>query len=156
MSMSQRGYLRLAPTAPAPSPGVRTRRRVRLVLDVVIVAAVTAVVWTALLDRDVRPRPRSLLPPLFPIVAVLLLRADRLRRRPRHVRHAGVRSRSAAARQRRAGRPFINAAAQALLFYVSWFLPLVFVVTLVDGEKRFLHDILSGVVVRQARDDKIS
>ena len=43
--------------------------------------------------------------------------------------------------------PFINAAAQALFFYVSWLLPLVFLVTLVDREKRFLHDIFAQVVV---------
>ncbi len=33
----------------------------------------------------------------------------------------------------------------AVFFYLSWFFPPVFLVTLVDGEKRFLHDILSGV-----------
>jgi uncharacterized RDD family membrane protein YckC len=43
--------------------------------------------------------------------------------------------------------PFINAAAQALFFYVSWLAPVVFLVTLVDREKRFLHDILAQVVV---------
>ena len=42
--------------------------------------------------------------------------------------------------------PFINAAAHALFFYLSWFFPPVFLVTLVDAEKRFLHDILAGVV----------
>ena len=41
--------------------------------------------------------------------------------------------------------PFVNAAAQALLFYLSWFFPLVFLVPLVDSEKRCLHDILAGV-----------
>ena len=43
--------------------------------------------------------------------------------------------------------PFINAAAHALFFYLSWFFPPVFLVTLVDGEKRCLHDILAGVVL---------
>jgi uncharacterized RDD family membrane protein YckC len=43
--------------------------------------------------------------------------------------------------------PFINAAAQAVLFYVSWFFPPIFLVSLVDGEKRCLHDILAGVVL---------
>jgi uncharacterized RDD family membrane protein YckC len=43
--------------------------------------------------------------------------------------------------------PFLNAAAQALLFWVSWCLPIVFVVTLFDSEKRFFHDILSALVV---------
>jgi uncharacterized RDD family membrane protein YckC len=43
--------------------------------------------------------------------------------------------------------PFLNAAAHGVMFYISWLMPPVFLVTLVDGEKRFLHDILSGVVV---------
>ncbi len=44
--------------------------------------------------------------------------------------------------------PFINAAAHALFFYLSWFFPPVFLVSLVDAEKRCLHDILAGVVLR--------
>ena len=43
--------------------------------------------------------------------------------------------------------PFLNAAAHGAFFYLSWFLPLIFLVTLVDSEKRFLHDILSGIIV---------
>ena len=43
--------------------------------------------------------------------------------------------------------PFVNAAVQAVLFYVSWFFPPIFLVSLVDSEKRCLHDILSEVVV---------
>jgi uncharacterized RDD family membrane protein YckC len=43
--------------------------------------------------------------------------------------------------------PFINAAAHALFYYVSWMFPPVFLVTFVADEKRFLHDILAGVVV---------
>ena len=42
--------------------------------------------------------------------------------------------------------PFINAAAHALFFYLSWMLPPVFLVTIVDQEKRCLHDMLAGVV----------
>ena len=43
--------------------------------------------------------------------------------------------------------PFINAAAHGLLYYLSWSFPLVFLVSLVDSEKRFLHDILAGLIV---------
>ena len=43
--------------------------------------------------------------------------------------------------------PFINAAAQAVLFYVSWFFPPVFLVSLVDPDKRCLHDIIAGVLI---------
>ena len=47
--------------------------------------------------------------------------------------------------------PFLNAAAHGVLFYLSWMFPLVFLVTLVDADKRFLHDILSGVWVLRRR-----
>ena len=40
-----------------------------------------------------------------------------------------------------------DAAVQAVLFYLSWCFPPIFLVTLVDGEKRCLHDILAGVVI---------
>jgi uncharacterized RDD family membrane protein YckC len=47
--------------------------------------------------------------------------------------------------------PFLNAAAHGVMFYISWLMPLLFLVTLVDPEKRFLHDILSGVIVTRRR-----
>jgi len=43
--------------------------------------------------------------------------------------------------------PFLNAAAQAVMFYVSWFFPPILLVSLVDAEKRCLHDILAGVII---------
>ena len=42
--------------------------------------------------------------------------------------------------------PFINAAVHAVLFYVSWMFPPVFLVSLVTEDKRCLHDIFSGVI----------
>jgi uncharacterized RDD family membrane protein YckC len=45
------------------------------------------------------------------------------------------------------GVPFLNAAAHAVLFYVSTiFLP-VFLVSLFSAEKRCLHDMIAGVIV---------
>jgi uncharacterized RDD family membrane protein YckC len=43
--------------------------------------------------------------------------------------------------------PFVNAAVQAVLFYVSWCFPPIFLVSLIDAEKRCLHDIIAGVVI---------
>ena len=45
--------------------------------------------------------------------------------------------------------PFINAAAHAVLFYLSWTIltPLVLVVALASRNKRCLHDMLSSVIV---------
>ena len=43
--------------------------------------------------------------------------------------------------------PFLNAAVHAVLFYVStMFLP-VFFVSLLNANKRCLHDMLAGVIV---------
>jgi len=36
---------------------------------------------------------------------------------------------------------------QAVLYYVSWCFPPIFLVSLVDSEKRCLHDIIAGVVI---------
>ena len=43
--------------------------------------------------------------------------------------------------------PFVNAAVQAVLFYLSWCFPPIFLASLVDSEKRCLHDIIAGVVI---------
>jgi uncharacterized RDD family membrane protein YckC len=43
--------------------------------------------------------------------------------------------------------PFLNAAVQAVFFYVSWMFPPVFLVSLVSTNKRCLHDMLAGVIV---------
>jgi uncharacterized RDD family membrane protein YckC len=42
--------------------------------------------------------------------------------------------------------PFINAAVHAVLFYVSWMFPPIFLLSLLTDDKRCLHDILSGVI----------
>jgi len=42
---------------------------------------------------------------------------------------------------------FLNAAVHAVLFYVSWMFPPVFLVSLLSNDKRCLHDILAGVIV---------
>ncbi|MGB7125523.1 MAG: RDD family protein, partial [Methylovirgula sp.] len=43
--------------------------------------------------------------------------------------------------------PFLNAAVHAVLFYLSWMFPPVFLVSLLSNDKRCLHDILAGVIV---------
>lgn len=43
--------------------------------------------------------------------------------------------------------PFLNAAAHALLFYLSWSFPLVFLVSLLSDDKRCLHDMLADIIV---------
>jgi len=43
--------------------------------------------------------------------------------------------------------PFLNAAVHAVLFYVSTMFPPVFLVSLLNANKRCLHDMLAGVIV---------
>jgi uncharacterized RDD family membrane protein YckC len=46
--------------------------------------------------------------------------------------------------------PFIHAAAHALFFYLSWTLPPIFLISLVEAEKRCVHDMLAGVIFVRA------
>jgi uncharacterized RDD family membrane protein YckC len=43
--------------------------------------------------------------------------------------------------------PFLQAAVHAVLFYVTWLLPPLLLVSLVTRDKRCLHDMLSDVIV---------
>ena len=133
--------------------GVRTRRLFAWAIDVVIVAFLTAIVWTMLLVGTLG-LSWFILPPLFPAIAVLYygVTVSGSGRGTVGMRICDLEVALYASGGRA---PFVNAAAQAILFYVSWILPLLFVVTLVDGEKRFLHDILSALVVVR-RNDQIS
>lgn len=125
--------------------GVRTRRAIAICLDLIAVSIVAVLVWFALLILTFG-LSLLLLPPIFPLVAFfyngLTVSGWRLATPGMRAMDLEMRLHDTGARV-----PFINAAAQALLFYVSWTFPLVFLVTLVDREKRFLHDILAQVVV---------
>lgn len=43
--------------------------------------------------------------------------------------------------------PFIHAAVHAVLFYLSWSFPPVFLVSLLSNDKRCLHDMLADIIV---------
>jgi len=124
--------------------GVRTRRVLAFCVDVVVVAMLTFAVWfvLGLLTLGVA---WFILPPLFPILAFLY---NGVSVSGRNMGTVGMRVFDLEVRMAEDGArvPFINAAAQALLYYVSWFFPPVFIVTLFDAEKRYLHDILAQVV----------
>jgi uncharacterized RDD family membrane protein YckC len=125
--------------------GVRTRRMVAICLDLIVVAVLATAVWLALLVLTLG-LSLILLPPIFPLVAFFYngLTVSGWRMGTPGMRAMDLEIRMASTGERV---PFINAAAQALFFYVSWCVPLVFLVTLLDREKRFLHDMLAGVVV---------
>ena len=124
--------------------GVRSRRIVAVGLDLVVVTFLAFALWTALLVLTFG-LSLLILPPLFPIVAFFYngLNVSGARMATPGMRAADLEMRTAASGDRV---PFLMAAIHAVLFYVSWMFPPVFLVSLVTADKRCLHDILSGVI----------
>ncbi len=125
--------------------GVRTRRLMALCFDFVVISVIASLLYVLLLVLTLG-LSFFFLPPLWPIVAFFYSGVSMS-----GSRHAtpGMRALDLEARTYGSGAPlpFLNAAAHGAFFYLSWFFPLVFLVTLVDSDKRFLHDILSGVLI---------
>jgi len=125
--------------------GVRTRRIVAVLLDLVLVSIIVALVWTALIVLTLG-LALLFLPPLYPLIAFFY---NGLTVSGARMATPGMRAMDLEMRLYDSGQrvPFVNAAVQAVLFYVSWFFPPIFIVSLIDSEKRCLHDILAGVVI---------
>jgi uncharacterized RDD family membrane protein YckC len=125
--------------------GVRSRRMIAVCIDLIVVTILVALLWIAAIVLTLG-FALFFLPPLFPIVAFFY---NGLTVSGRNMATPGMRAMDLEMRLHDDGGrvPFINAAAQAVLFYVSWFFPPIFLVSLIDGEKRCLHDILAGVVM---------
>ena len=125
--------------------GVRTRRVLAVCVDFVLVSLLVAALWIVSIVLTFG-LALFFLPPLFPFVAFFY---NGLTVSGRNMATPGMRALDLEMRMSNSGArvPFINAAVQAVLFYVSWCFPPVFLVSLVDAEKRCLHDIIAGVVV---------
>ena len=125
--------------------GVRTRRILALGVDLVFVSAIALALWLALLILTLG-LSLFFLPPIFPLVAFfyngMTVSGPKMATPGMRMMDLEMRMHDTGARV-----PFINAAAHALFFYLSWFFPPVLLVTLVDGEKRCLHDLLAGTVI---------
>ena len=129
--------------------GVRTRRLMSMVLDMVLVSVVAGLLSVVLFIFTLGLSV-FILPSMWPLVGFFY---NGLSLSGRNQATPGMRMFGLQARLHDgAGRvPFLNAAAHGVLFYLSWLFPLLFLFTLVDGDKRFLHDILSGLwIVRRA------
>ena len=128
-----------------PLAGVRTRRILALAIDLVLVSILAFVIWFALLILTLG-LSLILLPPLFPLVAFFY---NGFTVSGRKMSTPGMRAMGLEIRMHEDGArvPFINAAAHALFFYMSWFFPPIFLISLVDAEKRCLHDMLAAVTV---------
>jgi len=151
--MSGRGGLRwLAFHEPGPVhfclpahllAGVRTRRIAALVVDLIIVSILCFALYVALAFLTFG-LSLIVLPPLFPIVAFFY---NGLSVSGPGMATPGMRAMDLEVRLMDGGRvPFLNAAAHAVLFYVStMFLP-VFLVSLFSENKRCLHDMIADLV----------
>jgi uncharacterized RDD family membrane protein YckC len=134
-----------APTIRADSlAGVRTRRILAFCIDLFLVSILAMILWTALLVLTLG-LSLFLLPPIYPLVAFfyngLTVSGYRMATPGMRLMDLEMRMYDNGARV-----PFINAAAHALFFYLSWMLPPIFLAALIDGEKRCVHDMLAGVI----------
>jgi uncharacterized RDD family membrane protein YckC len=125
--------------------GVRSRRILALCFDFILVSVMVAVLWIVSIVLTFG-LALFFLPPLWPIVAFFY---NGLSVSGPKMATPGMRAMDLEMRMHETGArvPFINAAAHAVLFYLSWFFPPIFLVSLVDPEKRCLHDIIAGVVI---------
>ncbi|MGA8714344.1 MAG: RDD family protein [Roseiarcus sp.] len=125
--------------------GVRSRRILAVCFDLVLVSVLVALVWIVSIVLTLG-LALFFLPPLYPIVAFFY---NGLSVSGAKMATPGMRAMDLEMRMHDTGArvPFVNAAVQAVLFYLSWFFPPIFLVSLVDAEKRCLHDIIAGVVV---------
>jgi uncharacterized RDD family membrane protein YckC len=125
--------------------GVRTRRILAVCIDLVLVSLLVAVLWIVSIVLTFG-LALFFLPPLYPFVAFfyngLTVSGPRMATPGMRAMDLEIRMHETGARV-----PFVNAAVQAVLFYVSWCFPPIFLVSLVDAEKRCLHDIIAGVVI---------
>jgi len=129
---------------PEALASVRTRRLLALGLDFIVVSLLSFALWLVLLVLTLG-LSLVLLPPLFPFVAFfyngLTISGWRKGTPGMHVMDLEMR------RADGSPVPFLYAAVHAVLFYVSWMLPPVFLVSLLADDKRCLHDMLAGVIV---------
>ena len=125
--------------------GVRTRRIVAVCIDFVLVSLLVMVLWIVSIMLTLG-LALFFLPPLFPFVAFFY---NGLTVSGAKMATPGMRALDLEMRMDDDGArvPFVNAAVQAVLFYLSWCFPPVFLVSLIDAEKRCLHDIIAGVVI---------
>ena len=129
---------------PEALAGARTRRILALGLDFIIVSILSFAVWLGLLLLTLG-LSLFFVPPLFPLVAFFY---NGLTVSGRRMATPGMSAMDLEMRCADGSRvPFLNAAVHAVLFYLSWMFPPVFLVSLLSNDKRCLHDILAGVIV---------
>lgn len=140
--------------------GVRTRRMLAVGIDLLVVGTLCGIVIPLLLSFVALPLGPLVwvgslalswiaIPTFFPVVAFFY---NGLTIAGPGMGTLGMRLMDLEVRHVDGGRaPFLAAAVQAVLFYLSWMFPPVFLVSLVTSDKICLHDILAQVrVMRRA------
>ncbi|WP_026606914.1 RDD family protein [Methylocapsa acidiphila] len=129
---------------PEALAGVRTRRVLALFLDLILVSFLSLALWLGLAVLTFG-LTTLLLPPLFPLVAFFY---NGLTISGQRMATLGMQAMDLEMRLVDGQRtPFLNAAAHAVLFYVSTMFMPIFLVSLFAEGKRCLHDMLAGVIV---------
>ena len=124
--------------------GVRTRRMMASVIDFFFITLLCMGIWF-LLGIMSLGLLWFMLPPLFPLVAFFY---NGLGISGSNMATPGMRAMDLQVQLTNGARaPFLNAAVHAVLYYLSWCFPPIFLVSLLDPDKRCLHDMLSGLIV---------
>ena len=125
--------------------GVRSRRMIAICFDLVIVSILSFGLWLALLVMTLG-LSLLILPSLFPFVAFFY---NGISVSGRNMGTPGMRLMDLQIRTNATGGPvsFLAAAVHAVLFYLSWTFPPVFLWSLFAEDKRCLHDVFADVIV---------
>ena len=158
----QPGPTAVYPLAPLPASAlysVRRRRMTAILLDFVILSLLSIAPFLLIAFVALGLSPAAfftlglaslgfawlILPPLFPIIAFFY---NGLTIAGWRMATPGMKAMDLEMRLvNGAPTPFLNAAVHAVLFYLSWTFPPIFLVSLLSADKRCLHDILAGVIV---------
>jgi uncharacterized RDD family membrane protein YckC len=141
------GRAAVYPLAPLPASAlqsVRRRRIAALFLDLILVSFLSVGIFMVLgvLTLGIA---WLILPPLFPFVAFFY---NGLTISGRGMATPGMKAMDLEMRLVDGSpTPFLHAAVHAVLFYLSWMFPPIFLLTFLAADKRCLHDMLAGVIV---------
>lgn len=141
---ARRGYGSAPYIPPQALEGVRTRRILAVGLDLVLISLISAALFVGLIILSAG-MSMFFLPPIFPLVAFFY---NGLTVSGPNMATPGMAFMDLEMRAMDGGPvAFLQAAVHAVLFYFTWLLPPLLLVSLVTADKRCLHDILAEVIV---------
>lgn len=144
MSEMETGGNRAPYIPPEALAGVRTRRIFAVMLDLILVSMISTALFFGLFILSFG-MSAFILPPLFPLVAFFYngLTVSGWRMGTPGMVYMDLEMRMMDGRPV----PFLNAAVHAVLFYITWLLPPLLLVSLVTSDKRCLHDMAADVII---------